>query len=321
MDLFAQGHKIYNQALRSQRVLLIAHQRPDADALGSVAAFSYWLNKLGKQTWQYCQDQIPPNLLWLNNYQQLETDWAKLLDNNFDLVFILDCGDLKYAAAEDLLKALPNRPFVINIDHHESNRMFGDLNLVDSSAASTTAIIFELFKIFNLKLDEFLGNALLAGIVNDTYNFTNPNTSQESLQMASELLRAGACLNKVSDAISKTKTVEALKSWGQILSELTYNQDLNLAITVAKPDDDDSLKTDLTEGVANFLNNLGAVNAVLILQQADPETIKGSLRTNSDLIDVGLLAKILGGGGHRKAAGFKIKGQLIKQANGNWLIQ
>jgi phosphoesterase RecJ-like protein len=78
--------------------------------------------------------------------------------------------------------------------------------------------------------------------------------------------------------------------------------------------------SELTEGVANFLNNLGSVKAAMILEQQDDLTIKGSLRTNDDLIDVSKLAKLLGGGGHRKAAGFKIKGKLVETEEGFWQI-
>ena len=97
---------------------------------------------------------------------------------------------------------------------------------------------------------------------------------------------------------------------------------IGLATTVITRDDlaDYSAVAEISEGVANFLNNLAGIKAALILQQQEDNIIKGSLRTNDDLIDVSKLAKILGGGGHKKAAGFKIKGQLVKLPDGNWQI-
>jgi phosphoesterase RecJ-like protein len=97
---------------------------------------------------------------------------------------------------------------------------------------------------------------------------------------------------------------------------------LGVAYTVINHNnqDHDLTPVDVSDGVANFLNNISGVKAALILQQLDDATVKGSFRTNQDLIDVSKLAKILGGGGHRKAAGFKIKGQLFRAENGQWQI-
>ena len=149
---------------------------------------------------------------------------------------------------------------------------------------------------------------MLAGIIDDTYNFTNPNTNFQSLETASKLLLAGAQLTQVSDSILKTKTITTLKIWGEVLIRLSYNSQFDMVTTVITREDLDShlAGAEVTEGVANFLNNLAGVKAALILQQQEPDLIKGSLRTNNDLIDVAKLAKMLGGGGHRKAAGFKV---------------
>jgi len=103
---------------------------------------------------------------------------------------------------------------------------------------------------------------------------------------------------------------------------LSYNADLGVVSTIVTESDlkENLSPSEVTEGIANFLNNLTGVKASLILQQEAGRIIKGSFRTGDDLIDVSELAKILGGGGHRKAAGFRVKGQLVKTKEGGWQI-
>ncbi len=117
--------------------------------------------------------------------------------------------------------------------------------------------------------------------------------------------------------------MEVLKIWGEILIHLNYNAEFESVSTIILDESagDKLADIDLAEGIANFLNNLTGIKIVIILQQRENNIIKGSLRTNDDLIDVSQLAKILGGGGHRKAAGFRISGELVKSENGHWQIK
>ncbi len=323
MDDYLLSQKIQTQINKASNILLVAHQNPDADCLGSIFAFGQWLDNLGKNHLKFCLNQPPANLTWLLNFQPLVTNPNKITRGQFDLVIVLDSGDLKYAGVDKILSDFLIKPFIINIDHHATNQYFGDINLVDAQAVSTTEIIYKIFKSLKIKIDYRLASALLAGIIYDTYNFTNPNTSYQSLETASELLLAGASLPHVNESILKNKNIATLKIWGEILIRLNYNPEFGIVTTVVTNDDlkNQTAEAEVTEGVANFLNNLTGVKAALILQQQDPDTIKGSLRTNDGLIDVSKLAKILGGGGHRKASGFKIKGELVKTESGQWQVE
>jgi len=321
MEVSATSQKIYNHIRQASNILLIAHQRPDADALGSMAVLSSWLQTLGKNHTKFCIDQPPNNLTWLFNFQSIISNPAYLAEQNYDLIIVLDSGDLQYAGVAEIVNNFSVRPYLINIDHHATNQNFGDINLVDPTAVSTTEIIFQLFKALKIKISASQADALLAGIIFDTYNFTNPNTNHQSLQTASQLLLAGASLNQISDSILKNKTITTLQIWGKILVRLSYNEKLSVVTTVITQRDlaDEVAGTEVTEGIANFLNNLSGVKAALILQQ-EGEMVRGSLRTNDDLIDVSKLAKLLGGGGHRKAAGFRINGKLVETEEGYWQI-
>ncbi|MBN1778880.1 MAG: DHH family phosphoesterase [Candidatus Buchananbacteria bacterium] len=322
MSISLFGPKIQSALAESTNVLLVIHQQPDADALGSLIAITDWLDQLNKNHTGYCLGTSLAECLFVDQTRQL-IDRPDLINHQkFDTVLVLDCGDLKYAGLQDWMTQINYQPQIINIDHHASNQYFGHINLVDSNAASTTEIIYQLFKFLKIKFSAPTASALLAGIINDTYGFTNPNTSAKSLDITSQLIKAGAKLGKVSDSILKNKSLADLQLWGTILTRLSHNPNLNIATTIIAGQDiqNDRQNLEVTEGIANFLNNLSGVDAAMILKQEGPDLIKGSLRTNSDLIDVSALAKVFGGGGHKKAAGFRIKGKLIQTEQGHWQI-
>lgn len=320
MDFFQTSQKIKNQILKAQKILIISHQRPDADAFGSMIAFGHWLDALGKNHHKLAHQAMPENLGWLIDYRPVFID-ALPTEADYDTLVILDSSDLPRAKADQIIAGLKNRPLIINIDHHHTNDFFGELNLVLPHASSTTEVIFKFLQALEFKINSQIANALLAGMLADTYNFTNPNTKEPTMKMASSLLLSGASLKHTSESLLKIKSLDLLISWGKILKNIKYNERLGLAWTLILPQDLNPgiTESEISEGVANFLNNLSGPKALLLLQQQSDGTIKGSLRTNEELIDVSKLAKILGGGGHQKAAGFTLKGQLI-QENNNWKI-
>ncbi len=320
MDFFQTSQKIKNQILKANQILVVSHQRPDADAFGSMIALGHWLESLGKNHHKLAYQAMPENLSWLIDYRPVFID--SLPENiEYDTLVILDSSDLARAKADQIISSLKNRPLIINIDHHHTNDYFGEINLVLPEASSTAEVIYKLLHALNFKINPQAANALLAGMLGDTYNFTNPNTKEPTLNMASSLLLSGASLKHTSESLLKIKSVDLLISWGKILKNIQYDKELNIAWTLILPEDikPGITENEISDGIANFLNNLSGPKALMILQQNSDGTIKGSLRTNDELIDVSKLAKILGGGGHKKAAGFNLKGQLI-QENNVWKI-
>ena len=331
MDFSLTVKKIEHVISRASRVLLVGHQRPDADALGSIQAFGGWLRQLNIDYVCYCADRADnPNLEFLTDWEPYVTTPEEVLGQRYDLIVVFDSGDLEYAGTDQLVQRLSPRPIIVNIDHHFTNLAYGDINLVDASAASTTEILHRFFNQLRVAVTPQMSSALLAGIINDTYNFTNANTGYATLAAASRLLAQGANLQHVSQAILQTKPLAAMQFWGETLLRLEYNKEWELATVVITHADVAKLESqmprnagdprEVTEGVANFLNNLGGVKAALVLREQSDGTIKGSFRTNDDLIDVSALAKMLGGGGHRKAAGFTLAGRLEQTPRG-WQVK
>ena len=157
-------------------------------------------------------------------------------------------------------------------------------------------------------------------ILTDTGNFLYPSTSPETVNIASEMLIRGAKLPQIMENTWRNKSIASMKTWGKAMSELKINKKYNFGFTVLKSEDVPAEVTEEElEGMSGFLSNLSSVNGVMLLRQMPDGKIKGSLRTSNPKVDVSKLARILGGGGHAKAAGFSVEGKLEKTKEG-WKI-
>jgi phosphoesterase RecJ-like protein len=307
-------NKIKQTILGAKNILVLTHQKPDGDALGSSLAFGKFLETLDKENTIFSLGPITPTADFLPGRQKVKTDPAKLNLAAFDLIAILDCGDFKQTGLEKELRALPENFPIINIDHHRTNENFGLINIVDPDSSSAVEIIFNLLKQLDFPIDKDTATCLLTGLITDTANFNNPATTFASLEAAGELLSRGARLGEISANVLKNKSLSVLKFWGEILSRLTENKKLGVVTTVITRDDLNlaNLGEEALEGVTNFLNNLKGAKMVLVLKAIEDGKINGSFRTTTPGIDVSRLAKMFGGGGHAKAAGFTIPGKLVK---------
>ena len=158
-----------------------------------------------------------------------------------------------------------------------------------------------------------ISTCLMTGIVTDTSFFTNKATSAIATAASSHLLNCGVNLKEVINNTWKNQSLESLKIWGEILSKLQFNPKYKIATSVIIPQS--TVNYSVFEGLANFLTAIYEADIILVLIQMDEQTIKGSLRTTKDNVDVARLAKVWGGGGHAKAAGFSLKGKLVREDN------
>jgi len=303
--------KIYEAIQNANRIMLVPHQDPDGDALGCVSALAYLLKEMDKQFKVFCATQVKDKATMLPHIVKIETDPNAWGNYGFDLVIILDTGDLKRSGIGEHLKKLNNAK-IINIDHHPTNTNFGDLNLVVPQASSTSEIIYYFFKHNNLAINKKIAVSLLTGLITDTDNFSNGATNKNSLKIASDLIHRGANFNMIKAWFLKNKSITTLKLWGIALSRLSKHEKHDIVHTHITRSDltESGADEEETDGIANFLNNVGEGRASILLRETADGKIKGSLRTTKDDLDVGALAKALGGGGHKKASGFIMDGTI-----------
>jgi len=308
--LTKNNYQEIHRCLGVAKVIVVAtHRRPDGDALGSLAAFSLiglmagWSLKLfGRPADVGRFDFLP-----LHN---LETDCLKQVFD-FDVAWLtLDCASVRRSElAERILERRRGDVFV-DIDHHPTLESYADLSLRDISAVATCEVLYDYCKANKIAINSTLATCLLTGIVTDTGNFLYSATNAHTFQMASELLKLGARLDLIYEASWRTKRPAALRLWGLALSRLTVFDDL--AMTYLLPEDLIlASEVDPLEDLAGFLSGLAGVKAILLLKDEGLGEIKGSWRSVAPDFSVLALARVFGGGGHVKAAGFACNGKLL----------
>lgn len=310
--------QIYSKILNANNILVLTHENPDADAVSSVCAILNLLEKLNKKYFAYCRQKPPAYLEFLPLSEKISANKNLINFPERDLIIIVDCSDAKRTALEKEIKNRDGQT-AISIDHHPKIEDFADLE-IKKSVASTTELIYEFYRTNRLLLNKDVATCILTGISEDTGNFIYPSTSEKTIEVSSEMIKAGARLLGIVEQTIRNKNLATLKIWGKAMSRLKINKKYNLAFTALTADDimDSGVSEEDMEGIAGFLGNLSGVNAVLFLREAGG-FVRGSLRSSHLTLDISPLAKILGGGGHAKAAGFKIEGRIWEE-DGQWEI-
>lgn len=306
---------IYRAVQEAQRILVIAHQKPDGDTLGSNLAFYNYLKKIGKAVDSFCVHPAPPHLSFLPASHLISND-PQIFKNKYDLIIVLDSSNLEYAGVAAFLADTPLAYKFINIDHHQSNLNFGHINLVLTDASSTNEVLYRLFKDWRIDWDADIATCLACGMITDTGGFRNPATNYQTLLAAADLKSKGANLHKIINHALNNLNINNLRLWGRALERLKKVDKYNLIYTFLTEQDFAECGTDesAVDGISNFLHILKEGEIIMVLRQSTPDIIKGSLRTTSD-IDLTKLAGLFDGGGHKKASGFSLPGRLVYDNN------
>lgn len=295
------------------------HINADGDAIGSLLAMGSILKRLKKKYWMVMHDNSPdPKFKFLKdfdkilNYQEEEArNW------NFDSAVILDTADLdRLGDVKKLLKREEKMP-ILNIDHHISNTNFGTINLVDQKASSTCELIYLITKnIENFKIDKSLAYQIYTGIIYDTGRFSFSNTTTKSMEICAEMLKKGVDCHEVSKHIYFEKSFESIQLLGLGLKsmELYLNGKVGLiAFEKRRLSKNQNSDIDL-DNLVNYATAVKGVEVGILLREEEEGRFRVSLRSK-DRVDVNKIAKVFNGGGHFKAAGCYIKGNLKETKN------
>ncbi len=292
--------------LRSgERFLLTTHEGPDGDALGSLLGLHGILTQLGKDSVMFLAEKefpLPVEYRFMPLQEVFHEPPADLSDRT---VVFLDCGNIERMPV-DWLK---NGVEILNIDHHHDNTRFGAINLVDESAACTAEIIFELAADLGAEITPEIATALYVGLITDTGMFMYENTNARSHQVAAALIEAGVAVNEIYRRLFERVPTEKLLLLARSLGRVERRLDGALSTTYISAEDYEVTGADevLTEGIIDFIRALeGTAVAAVIRDRADGEGVarKVSLRSTDGAVDVSEIARKMGGGGHRRAAGF-----------------
>lgn len=299
------------------KISVICHKRPDGDAIASLVSFFCYLESLGKQVSMYCIDPVPSYLRFLTRVEDIKSSPDSFLEES-DAIVLVDCGDIFMPGIDEKYFEKKN---IFVIDHHYSNSGYGKINMIDHSASATSEVLYNFFKGVNFNIDKNIATHLFCGIYTDTDAFTNLSTTSRSMKAASDLLALGADFKEISASTMRNKSLSSLKLWSKALERLKIDKKKGVAITVIRQSDfkEFGATNDDAEGVANLLNHLSDVKMSMVLRELEGDFVKGSLRTTKESVDVSQIAKLMGGGGHKKAAGFTVKGK-IKEIENGWEV-
>jgi phosphoesterase RecJ-like protein len=295
------------QVLRQHdRFLLTTHERPDGDAIGSLAAMQQVLAAMGKDAVAFLPaDEFP--LPYEYRFIRLEGLVTEPPDDLSDRVFVfLDCGNVDRTPA----KALKDQAFcILNIDHHHDNTRFARLNYVDPTASCTAEMVWDLMKGLGVPATHPIAEALYVGVVTDTGRFMYENTGSRAHEMAAELIEGGIDVHAIYRRLYEGIPQGKLELLARGLSNVQRFDGGLLTITHLTREDYQSTGADesYSEGVVDHLRSVeGTAVAGLVrdlLANGDSKR-KVSLRATDDRVDVSRIARAQGGGGHRRAAGF-----------------
>jgi phosphoesterase RecJ-like protein len=307
---------IYEQIIdiisKSSKIAVTSHMQPDGDNIGSSLALCLALKKLGKKAVFVIDDNVPELYRFLKGAREAEKP-SSVAEIDFDLLIALDCGDL-----ERLGKAaqLVSKTKLVNIDHHISNTKFGEMNLIEENASATAEIVYKLIKSMGIFIDKDIADCIYTGIVTDTGMFQYSNTSEETHSIAAELIIAGVSPSDIFNKIYQNSPKEKVLLLGEALKSLEFfNNDMISCISISKAQVDNIAEEDIdTEGIVNLGRDIFGVEVAIFLKQKETNLVKVSLRSKT-YIDVSIIAKDFGGGGHIRAAGCAVAGSLesVKQ--------
>ena len=300
----------------AKSVAITPHKNTDGDCFASMFALNLALKKIGIDSNVCADENLPDFLNFLNGFINFEI-LAEIPET--DIIVVVDVSYLERASFKNELLGLHKKgKKIIVLDHHPGGNPedFSDFHYIDTSAASSSEIIYKLIETLGILFDKNIATCLMTGIESDTTGFSNLNTTAKTFKIAADLTLKGARLSKINSAF-KEMTLERLQLLGRVMDRLIYNPKLKTAASYITFKDMEGLGlgSDSTSGVANTLNTIKEVSVLFLLSEEKPGEIKISMRTRDENINLSEFAKKLGGGGHPGASGFTIKGSILVENN------
>ena len=305
-DLVATDMEAVAAEIRgAERFLLTTHEGPDGDALGSLLAMQHLLDQLGKDSVMFLAAKefpLPIEYRFLPLEEVFHEPPADMADRT---VVFLDCGNIDRMPFEFLRN---DGTHVLNIDHHHDNTRFGAVNLVDVDVSSTAEIVYKLALQMGAEITPEMASALYVGLVTDTGRFSYENTNAGTHRIAAALIDAGVDVNDIYRRLYEHVPLEKLRLVARALDAIELPCE-GLAVTSIGEADYEATGSgeEMTEGIIDFLRSLDGTKVAAVIRDLGSRgraARKVSLRSSGDGVDVSAIARVHGGGGHVRAAGF-----------------
>jgi len=287
---------------RRQRFVVASHARPDGDAIGSSLAMALALQRLGKQARVVSRDRVPPQMQVFPSVDSIEV--TDHVDDPGDAVIVLECGDTQRTGIAGL-----DGGYVINIDHHPGNTMFGAMNWLDLSAAACGEMVFELIGALGVSLTPEIATHVYIAILTDTGAFHYSNITPRTFDICRQCVEAGVNAAAVARSIFDSNNLARLKLYGAVLHRMQLDPTGRIATVYV----DQQLARECggtyedTEGLVNLPLTVKDIMAVAFFKENGPGDWRVSMRSKG-AINVNAIAREFGGGGHTNASGCSARG-------------
>lgn len=300
--------QIASRIKNAKSVVIFTHMRPDGDALGSALALSSALDFL-KTPHQVCvETEIPSNLTFLQGVEKIQ----KKPKGEYDLLITLDCSDEQRLGqlTEEYFIAKRKKIDTINIDHHISNTRFAKYNFVKTCSANCMHMA-TLIQYLGAPLDKKTAEYLLVGLLTDSGDFSHDDVTEETLNLAAKLVKSGADIRYYNYMLFKRQSKARAALYAKTMSGVRYYHDSRFAVIVITKQNMQACGADdgMTEGFVDFPLNVDTVEVAASLLEIKKGQYKISLRSK-EYADVNKIAGVYGGGGHVRAAGCMLFGDV-----------
>lgn len=302
--------RISEKIKKSKNIAVTSHLRPDGDSVCTSIALYLMGKQLKKNVSVFIKDPIP---FPFNKFPGVEVvKKSQIKPGQFDSVIFLECANVMRSGQKHIKDC-----YKINIDHHHSNDLYGDINWVDPEAAAVACMIYELGKKLGIQFDSQISTMLYSAIVSDTGSFQFSNTEANAFKTCYELVKHGAVPYEVTEMIFNNNPPEKIILLGKVLSTLkmTHHGKIAIITMFSKFLDRLKIKQIDTEDITTHARSIKAVQVVLFFKEIKKNMFRVSVRTKGDA-NAMRIAEHFSGGGHRHAAGFTVSGnhkKLIKE--------
>ncbi len=302
--------RIINRVIETIRAhktfCVVGHVRPDGDCVGSQLALAIALRNEGKRVSCWNEDAIP------HKYQFLDPDGLferPTAGKKFDCVIATDCASFPRLGTAG--KYSLDRKVLINIDHHESNPRYGDINWVSAREPSCGELIFRLLKAARWPITKPIADNLFAAVSTDTGSFQYPTTRPGTFHTGAELVTRGADLAKVCDEVYQSYPLSRARLLRHLYNKFKLADNDRIAYLWLKKADftRTGAESNDTEGLIDHIRAIKPVVVACVFEEIEPELTRLSLRSKSPRVNVNEIAALFGGGGHLAAAGARIPGK------------
>ena len=288
----------------AEKIVIIAHETPDGDAIGSMLSMNLALKKLGKEA-DVIVREFPRTFAFLPGAKEVKSNSDI---EQYDLAISLDCADLKRLVGKEYFESAKK---TIVIDHHGTNMMYGDLNFVNPVSPACCEILAGMFEYFDIEIDSEIGSCILTGIITDTGGFKYSSVTPETFEFTAELLRKGVNVSDIYQRVLETRRKSNFELLRRAMNRLELLEDGKIAFTYINKKDEEEVhaETGDHEGIVENGRSIEGVKVSVFIREKEENIYKVSMRAGNGFnINVSDICYIFGGGGHPRAAGAVVSG-------------